>query len=150
MAPKKGENVAAAAQKATGTQADEPTVESRVTSLKSSVKDVVEKLDVVDDRLDELENKGDELKEDVNTAINKAMEDVDKQGAAFHDALAALRQEMQAKITKLETELEVCKVAIAHGAGSKEPKKSSKTWGDIPKPKEFAGDRNAQAVENFL
>ncbi|KAK9005239.1 hypothetical protein V6N11_042682 [Hibiscus sabdariffa] len=150
MAPKKGENAAAAAQKAAGTQADEPTVESRVTSLESSVKDVVEKLDVVDDRLDELENKGDELKEDVNTAINKAMEDVGKQGAVFHDALAALRQEMQAKITKLETELEVCKVAIAHGAGSKEPKKSSKTRGDIPKPKEFAGDRNAQAVENFL
>ncbi|KAL4348331.1 hypothetical protein GQ457_17G009910 [Hibiscus cannabinus] len=82
MAPKKGDNAAA------GMQAEEPTMESRVANLETSVKDGFEKLDVVDDCLDELENKGDELKEDVNSAINKAFEGMKKQGSAFQDALA--------------------------------------------------------------
>ncbi|KAL4347460.1 hypothetical protein GQ457_17G009800 [Hibiscus cannabinus] len=82
MAAKKGENDVAL-MAATGMQADEPTMESRVVSLESSVKDAFEKFDVIDDHLDELETKGDELKEDVNTAINKAFEGMEKQGSAF-------------------------------------------------------------------
>ncbi|KAL4302946.1 hypothetical protein GQ457_10G011940 [Hibiscus cannabinus] len=125
MAPKKGDNAKAAAAAATATEVPattevpvaKVTLESMVTDLQTSVKDAVERLDVVDDRLDELENKGDELKDDVNSAINKAFEGMEKQGSAFQDALATLKEEFQAKITKLETELVVCKAAFANGAG---------------------------------
>ncbi|KAL4378883.1 hypothetical protein GQ457_02G025560 [Hibiscus cannabinus] len=125
MAPKKGDNAKAAAAAATAATAtevpvDKVTLESMVTDLQTSVKDAVERLDVVDDRLDELENKGDELKDDVNSAINKAFEGMEKQGSAFQDALATLKEEFQAKITKLETELVVCKAAFANGAGRPE------------------------------
>ncbi|KAK8530687.1 hypothetical protein V6N12_013192 [Hibiscus sabdariffa] len=78
------------------------TLEDKVECLEDGARDAVEKLDVVDGRLDELETKGDELKDDVNIAINKAMEDVDKKGDAFQVALAALREELQGKIEKLE------------------------------------------------
>ncbi|KAL4271581.1 hypothetical protein GQ457_13G010830 [Hibiscus cannabinus] len=130
MAPKKGDNAKAATTVAAATATEvpattevpvaKPTLESTVADLQTSVKDAVERLDVVDDRLEELENKGDELKDDVNTAINKAFEGMEKQGSAFQDALATLREEMQAKITKLETELEVCKLAIVNGPGRPE------------------------------
>ncbi|KAL4383435.1 hypothetical protein GQ457_15G017190 [Hibiscus cannabinus] len=136
MAPKKGDNAKAAAAAAVATTTEVPattevpvskaTLESMVTDLQTSVKDAVERLDVVDDRLDELENKRDELKDDVNTAINKAFEGMEKQGSAFQDALATMKEEFQAKITKFETELVVCKAAFANGARSKEPKTKSK------------------------
>ncbi|KAL4334588.1 hypothetical protein GQ457_07G005460 [Hibiscus cannabinus] len=77
MTPTKGENDDAVKVVA-GTQAKEPTLESRLANLETPVKDAFEKLDVIDDHLDELENKGDELKEDVNTAINKAFEGMEK------------------------------------------------------------------------
>ncbi|KAK8501570.1 hypothetical protein V6N11_057242 [Hibiscus sabdariffa] len=74
------------------------TLEDKVEHLEDGAKDAVERLDVVDGRLDELESKGDELKEDINLAINKAMEHVDKKRETFQVALAALREEMQARI----------------------------------------------------
>ncbi|KAL4303070.1 hypothetical protein GQ457_10G011330 [Hibiscus cannabinus] len=121
IAPKKGDNAKAAAPAAatevpatTEVLVAIATLESMVTDLHTSVKDAVKRLNVVDDRLDELENKGDELKDDVNTAINKAFEGMEKQGSAFQDALATLKEEFQAKITKLETEL----VAKASSANS--------------------------------
>ncbi|KAK9016578.1 hypothetical protein V6N11_079073 [Hibiscus sabdariffa] len=115
------------------------TLEDKVERLEDGARDAVEKLDVVDGRLDELETKGDELKDDVNIAINKAMEDVDKKGDAFQVALAALREELQGKIEKLELELVVCKTTIINRGGTEKPKKR----GDVPRPKEFKGDRNA-------
>ncbi|KAK8492341.1 hypothetical protein V6N11_066152 [Hibiscus sabdariffa] len=50
------------------------TLEDKVERLEDGVRDAGERLDVVDGRLIELESKGD----DVNIAINKAMEDLEK------------------------------------------------------------------------
>ncbi|KAL4279964.1 hypothetical protein GQ457_03G017850 [Hibiscus cannabinus] len=119
MKPKKGDNAKAATDVVAATEVPvaKPTLESTISNLQTSMKDAVERLDVVDGRLDELENKGEELKDNVNTAINKAFEGMEKEWSAFQDALATLWEEMQVKITKLETELEVWKVAIINGAG---------------------------------
>ncbi|KAK8586265.1 hypothetical protein V6N13_082078 [Hibiscus sabdariffa] len=57
MAPKKGDTVVRTVP--IETQADKPTLESKVKRLEDSVKDANERLDVVDVRLDELETKGD-------------------------------------------------------------------------------------------
>ncbi|KAK8516037.1 hypothetical protein V6N12_066872 [Hibiscus sabdariffa] len=59
------------------------TLEDKVERLEDGVRDASERLDVVDGRLIELESKGDEFKDDVNIAINKVMEDVEKGGETF-------------------------------------------------------------------
>ncbi|KAL4383420.1 hypothetical protein GQ457_15G020230 [Hibiscus cannabinus] len=122
------------------------TLEDKVERLEDGVRDAGERLDVVDGRLSELETKGDEFKDDVNIAFNKVMEEVGKASEPTQVALAALKEEFQAKFAKLEVELAVCKAAIVSRGGTEKPRKR----GDVPRPKEFSGDRNAQVVENFL
>ncbi|KAK8512380.1 hypothetical protein V6N12_037380 [Hibiscus sabdariffa] len=121
-------------------------LEDKVERLEDGLRDAGERLDVVDGRLSELESKGDEFKDDVNIAFNKVMEDVEKGGEPFQVALAALKEELQAKFAMFEVELAVCKTTIINRGGTEKPRKR----GDVPKPKEFSGDRNAQVVENFL
>ncbi|KAK8513234.1 hypothetical protein V6N12_037725 [Hibiscus sabdariffa] len=66
-------------------------LEDKFERLEDGTGDAVEKLNVVDGRLDELETKGDKLKDNINLAINKEIEDMDKKRVAFQVALAALQ-----------------------------------------------------------
>ncbi|KAK9003538.1 hypothetical protein V6N11_084180 [Hibiscus sabdariffa] len=91
-------------------------LEDKFECPKDNTGDVVGRLDVMDTRLDGLESMGDKIREDVNLDINEAIEGVDKKGDAFQVMLDALRKEMQAKIEKLEIELDVCKVALNDAA----------------------------------
>ncbi|KAK8564621.1 hypothetical protein V6N12_058204 [Hibiscus sabdariffa] len=79
-------------------------LEDKVERLRDNTRGAIERLDVMDDCLDKLETKRDELKDEFNLVVNREVKDVEKKGDVFQVALVALREEMQAKIEKLEIE----------------------------------------------
>ncbi|KAL4340920.1 hypothetical protein GQ457_08G033480 [Hibiscus cannabinus] len=131
MAPKKGDNAtakaaaaeAAAAKVAVVTE-DQPceiTLEKKVSDLQTIAKDVVERLDVVDDRLDELENKG-----------------------------IVSRRTLMDKIGDLESELNIYKAALKNGVRASTETGTVEPRIDVPKPGRYDGTKTAQAVENYF
>ncbi|GMJ03483.1 hypothetical protein HRI_004017500 [Hibiscus trionum] len=150
MTPKKGDN--AAAQKGAETQAVEgktasskdfpETLEEKVTSLEGSVKDSRERLDVVDSRFEEQDNKRNRLKGEMEELLTDLFKKLGSRG----DALEAELEAVEVEIEKMKADMALLIVALKNGAAPT----ASMHKKDVPKPKEFKGNRSAQDVGNFV
>ncbi|KAL4320193.1 hypothetical protein GQ457_18G000020 [Hibiscus cannabinus] len=160
MAPKKGDNAtakaaaaeAAAAKVAVVVTEDQPceiTLEKKVSDLQTIAKDVVERLDVVDDRLDELENKGDRVQEDVQGLL-ETMEKMDERSDGLESMMSLLEARLMDKIGDLESELNIYKAALKNGVRASTETGTVEPRIDVPKPGRYDGTKTAQAVENYF
>jgi len=132
--------------------------EIRLTRVEESVGDLGARMENLDQRVGGLEADFAEIHEEVREVLVKLEE-------SNRADLQALRDEFMAEVTRLRdvhqrelnsvlTQLEeargdlaLCKKAVVIGplAPAMEPRRI-----DIPKPKSFAGTRNAREVDNFL
>ncbi|GMI94304.1 hypothetical protein HRI_003099700 [Hibiscus trionum] len=157
---KKGGNTAI--PKGTETQAndgkrDSPvnivvTLEERVEKLEGSMKDAQDDFDIVKVRLEELESAGEELEGSVRELksnvrdLDRCADSMDRRSDELEAELKALKAEMMEEMKQLRGELHIYKAAV-NGV------LTTATTGpklDVPKPKEFNGNRSAQDVENFV
>ncbi|GMJ03747.1 hypothetical protein HRI_004043900 [Hibiscus trionum] len=150
MAPKKGDNVAAqkgaetqAAEGKTASSKDIPeTLEEKMTRLKGLVKDSHERLDVVDSRFEEQDNKRNYLKGEMKELLTNLFKKLGNIG----DALEAELEAAKVEIEEMKADMALLKVALKNGAAPT----VSKHMKDVPKPKEFKGNRSAQDAKNFV
>ncbi|GMI72874.1 hypothetical protein HRI_000956700 [Hibiscus trionum] len=150
MAPKKGDNVAAqkgaeslAAEGKTASSKDIPeTLEEKVTRLEGSVKDSRERLDVVDSRFEEQDNKRNHLKGEMEELLTNLFKKLGNRADALEVELEAAKVEIE----QMKADMALLKVALKNRAAPT----TSKHMKDVPKPKEFKGNRSAQDIENFV
>ena len=131
------------------------TMEAKLAAINASTGTLGEKVEKLSRNVQILEDhfckQLDQMKELTLTCLN-AQTESERRIKALEDENRALRGDLQAQVDSVLSMVEesrqdwsLCKRAVSEGNGSKGLEKS-----DIPKPKEFAGKREAKEVDNFL
>ena len=95
-----------------------------------------------------IEGLGEELREEMQGALNRAADSLSQRGEAVEqhgDALEALVETLCKELDEVKEELAVSKATATWGAVAIQP-----AWVDVPRLKEFKGERSAKEVDNFL
>ena len=95
-------------------------------------------------QVDALGNDFLDMRNDLKLALSVMKKEIEE---AFMKELGHIKEKYEREIKDLQTELNVCKRALASG-GDNIIHTSSKV--DIPKPSSFVGKREARAVDDFL
>ncbi|KAI5652374.1 hypothetical protein M9H77_29561 [Catharanthus roseus] len=137
----------------------------RTASFELRLTQVEEGMGAVDAHMENLDQRVEGLEADVAETHEEVREALTKLGESNREDLQALRDEFMAEVARLRDvhqreinsllmqleeargDLALCKKAVLAGSTTStvEPRRV-----DIPKPKSFAGTRNAREVDNFL
>ncbi|KAI5652529.1 hypothetical protein M9H77_29716 [Catharanthus roseus] len=137
----------------------------RTTSFELRLTQVEEGMGAVDAHMENLDQRVEGLEADVAETHEEVREALTKLGESNREDLQALRDEFMAEVARLRDvhereinsllmqleeargDLALCKKAVLAGSTTStvEPRRV-----DIPRPKSFAGTRNAREVDNFL
>ena len=131
-------------------------VENGINSVDVRFEGIDQRVDGVDERLDGLEEESSELssaiKERMTRLEDSYKEDLGRLEAEMGRMRGAYERELQLVLQQLEqvmADLAVCKRAFVTGP-AQQPVLAEARRVDVPKPKSFAGSRNAREVDNFL
>ncbi|KAG8611914.1 hypothetical protein MANES_S041516v8 [Manihot esculenta] len=123
-------------------------LEERLARVEAAMSEHREKCEDMDLRISELESKGDvdELRDEMQGALNVAVDLVSKRGDKLEETLRRLRE----KVDQLDVELGLCKTAVVSGRGASTSGVAANIRYDAPKPKPYSGERSAREIDNFL
>ncbi|KAG8652724.1 hypothetical protein MANES_06G126602v8 [Manihot esculenta] len=136
-------------------------LEERLARLEATMSEQREKCEDIDLCISELKSKGDvdELRDEMQGALNVAVDLVFKRGDKLEKTLRRLRE----KVDHVDVELNLCKTAVASSSGASTSgvaaniSRGASTSGvaaniryDAPKPKPYSGERSAREIDNFL
>ena len=105
-------------------------------------------VDKIEDSERRIEGLGEELREEMHGALNRVVDSLSQRAEVREqcgDALEALVEVLRKELVDVKGELAICKAAATRGAIAIQPARV-----DVPRPKEFKGERSAKEVDNFL
>ncbi|KAF2298293.1 hypothetical protein GH714_021419 [Hevea brasiliensis] len=141
-------------------------IETRLAKIELHLIDGDEKIEELDTRMEELDRGMDEFREEMQGALNQAIDKVMGEGESlkisFSNEVAALREENRflreeldrvlGKVKDMEEQMSLVRMAILQGSvvGAATTSIAPTARVEVPKPNAFHGGRNAKEIDNFL
>ena len=122
------------------------TLEARLAKMELTVAD---KLEAYDERIEKLESMGDELQEEMQSALNSAVDMLQQDDTFLREENAVLQNHVEVllkELTELKERIDQHDVALATRGMVSHPFMTK----DMPKPKPYKGSRNAREIDYFL
>ena len=122
------------------------TLEARLAKMELTVAD---KLEAYDERIEKLESVGDELQEEMQSALNSAVDMLQQRNTFLREENAALRNHVEVllkELAKLKERIVQHEAALTTRGMVSHPFITK----DVPKSKPYKESRNAREIDNFL
>ena len=121
-------------------------LEARLAKIELFMADGKDKFEDVDQGMAELQSGRDELRENMLGALNAFANSLRGEFDSFKDSLLAEVAAIREEVKEVKGDWSLCKMAVTQGTVA--TRASPRI--DVPKPKSYAGSRNAREIDNFL